>query len=116
MARFSEAFLLLKAQEAGFAAAWVPITMVVMHAVYGLTAYPVGALSDRLGRKGLLAASLGFLIVADLVIAQSTTIYPFLAGIVLWGLHMGFRRAFSQRSSPTRHQATSRVRPLACST
>lgn len=90
MARFSEAFLLLKAQEAGFAAAWVPITMVVMHAVYGLIAYPVGALSDRLGRKCLLAASLGFLIVADLVIAQSTTIYPFLAGIVLWGLHMGF--------------------------
>lgn len=90
VARFSEAFLLLKAQEAGFAAAWVPITMVVMHAIYGLTAYPVGALSDRLGRKGLLAASLGFLIVADLVIAQSTTIYPFLAGIVLWGLHMGF--------------------------
>ena len=90
MARFREAFLLLKAQEAGFAAAWVPITMVVMPAVYGLTAYPVGALSDRLGRKGLLAASLGFLIVADLVIAQSTTIYPFLAGIVLWGLHMGF--------------------------
>ncbi|MBA8839104.1 MFS transporter [Ochrobactrum sp. RH2CCR150] len=90
LARFSEAFLLLKAQEAGFAAAWVPITMVVMHAVYGLTAYPVGNLSDRMGRKGLLAASLGFLVAADLVIAHSTSIYPFLAGIVLWGLHMGF--------------------------
>lgn len=64
--------------------------MVVMHAVYGLTAYPVGSLSDRMGRKGLLAASLGFLVAADLVIAHSTTIYPFLAGIVLWGLHMGF--------------------------
>lgn len=90
LARFSEAFLLLKAQEAGFTAAWVPITMVVMHAVYGLTAYPVGSLSDRMGRKGLLAVSLGFLVAADLVIAHSTTIYPFLAGIVLWGLHMGF--------------------------
>lgn len=90
LARFSEAFLLLKAQEAGFAAAWVPITMVVMHAVYGLTAYPVGSLSDRMGRKGLLAASLGFLVAADLVLAHSTSIYPFLAGIVLWGLHMGF--------------------------
>jgi MFS family permease len=90
LARFSEAFLLLKAQEAGFAAAWVPITMVVMHAVYGLAAYPVGRLSDRISRTKLLAVSLLFLIAADLLLAQAGAILPFLIGIVLWGLHMGF--------------------------
>lgn len=89
-ARFSEAFLLLKAQQAGFALAWVPLIMVLMHLVYGLAAYPVGILSDRIGRHGLLAASLVFLIAADLVLAFAQTPALLLAGIVLWGLHMGF--------------------------
>ncbi|CAN7188506.1 MFS transporter [Bosea sp. LjRoot90] len=89
-ARFSEAFLLLKAQQAGFALAWVPLIMVLMHLVYGLTAYPVGILSDRMGRHGMLAASLVFLIAADLVLAFAQTPGPLIAGIALWGLHMGF--------------------------
>lgn len=89
-ARFSEAFLLLKAQQAGFALAWVPLIMVLMHLVYGLTAYPVGVLSDRIGRHGLLTLSLVFLIAADLVLAFAQTPASLLAGIVLWGLHMGF--------------------------
>jgi MFS family permease len=90
LARFSEAFLLLKAQQAGFALAWIPLVMVLMHLVYGLTAYPVGVLSDRLGRHGMLTASLVFLIAADLVLAFAQTPAPLIAGIVLWGLHMGF--------------------------
>lgn len=89
-ARFSEAFLLLKAQQTGFALAWVPLIMVLMHLVYGLTAYPVGALSDRIGRHGMLTVSLVFLIAADLVLAFAATPAPLIAGIVLWGLHMGF--------------------------
>lgn len=90
LARFSEAFLLLKAQQAGFALAWIPLVMVLMHLVYGLTAYPVGVLSDRLGRHGMLTASLVFLIAANLVLAFAQTPAPLIAGIVLWGLHMGF--------------------------
>ncbi len=89
-ARFSEAFLLLRSQQAGFALAWVPLVMVVMHLVYGLAAYPVGALSDRLGRGGMPVASLIFLIAADLVLAYTETPTALLAGVVLWGLHMGF--------------------------
>lgn len=89
-ARFSEAFLLLKAQQAGFALAWVPLIMVLMHLVYGLTAYPVGILSDRVGRNGMLAVSLVFLIAADLMLAFAQTPAALVAGIVLWGLHMGF--------------------------
>lgn len=89
-ARFSEAFLLLKAQQAGFALAWVPLIMVLMHLVYGLTAYPVGVLSDRMGRHGMLAVSLVFLIAADLVLAFAQAPAMLIAGVVLWGLHMGF--------------------------
>jgi MFS family permease len=87
--RFSEAFLLLKSLETGFQPAWIPITMVVMHAVYGLTAYPAGRLSDATGRTGLLAASVGVLVAAYVVLAYASSISMFLVGIVLWGLHMG---------------------------
>lgn len=90
LARFSEAFLLLRAGEVGFSVAWIPITMVVMHLAYGLAAYPVGILSDRFGRRGLLAVSLLFLVTADLMMATTEGTDFFLAAIVLWGLHMGF--------------------------
>ncbi|WP_109463834.1 MFS transporter [Albibacillus kandeliae] len=90
LARFSEAFVLLKALEAGFVPAWVPLSLVVMHAAYGLTAYPVGRLSDRIGTSGLLIAGLAFLVAAHLVLAFATTVWAYVAGTILWGLHMGF--------------------------
>ncbi len=89
LARFSEAFLVLQAQRAGFAATWVPLVMVAMSAVYALTAYPFGLLSDRMSRRGLLGASLVVLVAADLVIAAATGPAALLAGVALWGVHMG---------------------------
>ncbi|AQS61878.1 putative MFS-type transporter YfcJ [Rhizobium rhizogenes] len=88
-ARFSEAFLLLKSEEAGFRPAWIPVTMIIMHAVYGLTAYPAGRLSDRIGRSGILAASVAVLAASYLALAFANSIPLFLTGILLWGLHMG---------------------------
>lgn len=90
LARFSEAFVLLKSLDAGFSPAWVPLAMVLMHAVYGLSAYPVGRLSDRVGSHGLLLVSLGFLLAAHLTLAFAGSLFPFLLGTALWGLHMGF--------------------------
>lgn len=90
LARFSEAFVLLKSLEAGFAPTWVPLAMVVMHAVYGLAAYPVGRLSDRIGTAGLLLWSLGFLVMAHLILAFAGSPGAYLLGTVFWGLHMGF--------------------------
>lgn len=89
-ARFSEAFVLLKALEAGFTSAWVPLSLVIMHAAYGITAFPVGRLSDRIGTSGLLICSLGFLIAAHMTLAFATTVSAYILGTVLWGLHMGF--------------------------
>lgn len=89
LARFSEAFLVLKAADVGLAVAWVPLVMVVMSGVYAVSSYPAGVLSDRLGRRGLLLAGLGVLIGADLVLAYGGSIPLVLAGVALWGLHMG---------------------------
>jgi MFS family permease len=88
LARFSEAFLVLRAQNVGLAVALVPSVMVVMNLVYALAAYPAGALSDRTGRGGLLAIGIGCLIVADLFLALSATIALIMVGVVFWGLHM----------------------------
>jgi MFS family permease len=89
LARFSEAFLVLKAQNVGLPIALVPIIMVVMNIVYALVSYPAGALSDRIGRNGILFAGIGLLIVADLILAFSVTVSAVLLGVVFWGLHMG---------------------------
>lgn len=89
LARFSEAFLVLRAQQSGMALAWVPLAMVAMNAVYALSAYPFGALSDRVSHTRMLAIGLGVLILADLVLASSARGSALLAGIVLWGIHMG---------------------------
>ena len=89
LARFSEAFLVLKAQNIGVPIAFIPAVMVVMSVVYALTAYPAGAISDRLGRRGVLIAGTATLIAADLVLAFAGSIVVALAGVALWGLHMG---------------------------
>jgi MFS family permease len=89
LARFSEAFLVLRATNVGLAVAFVPLVMVVMNIVYALSAYPAGALSDRVNRWGLLGIGFALLIAADLVLAASTGIVGVLIGVGLWGLHMG---------------------------
>ncbi|MCA1491814.1 MFS transporter [Sinorhizobium alkalisoli] len=90
LARFSEAFLILRAQSIGIAPALVPIVLVVMSLAYALSAYPVGVLSDRVDRFTLLVLGLALLLAADLVLAVTTGIAALGAGVVLWGLHMGF--------------------------
>jgi predicted MFS family arabinose efflux permease len=90
LARFSEAFLILRAQQAGFAITWVPLVMVVMSLVYSFSAYPAGILSDRMNRQHLLAVGLLLLILADLVLAGAASSLIVLLGVALWGLHMGF--------------------------
>ncbi len=89
LARFSEAFLVLRAQKVGLPVALVPIVMVVMSAVYAASAYPAGVLSDRFGRASVLSLGIALLIVADLVLALAATAPLVLAGVALWGLHMG---------------------------
>lgn len=89
LARFSEAFLVLRAEQTGIAVALVPLVMVAMNAVYAASAYPFGRLSDRMSHTRLLAAGLLVLIAADGVLAWSSHWTGLLAGVALWGVHMG---------------------------
>jgi MFS family permease len=89
LARFSEAFLVLRAQQTGIALAWVPLVMVAMSLVYAASAYPFGKLSDRMSHTKLLAIGLVVLVAADLVLAYSSHWSVVLAGVALWGVHMG---------------------------
>jgi MFS family permease len=90
LARFSEAFLILKGQEIGMGLAWVPLVLVLMNLVYSFAAYPAGILSDRIARKTVLLLGIAFLIIADLFLAFATNYYLLALGIIFWGLHMAF--------------------------
>ena len=89
LARFSEAFLVLRAQQVGIAMSWVPLVMVAMNAVYAVSAYPFGKLSDRMSHHRLLALGLLVLVVSDLVLAAASSWPALLVGVALWGVHMG---------------------------
>ena len=89
LARFSEAFLVLRAEQTGIPLAAVPLVMVAMNAVYALSAYPFGRLADRMDHRTLLVLGLVVLIAADLVLAASVHWAVVLAGVALWGVHMG---------------------------
>ncbi len=89
LARFSEAFLVLRAQDLGMALALVPIVLVVMNLAYSATAYRAGLAADKGYRNHLLLWGLVALIAADLVIAAFASLAALFAGVVLWGAHMG---------------------------
>jgi MFS family permease len=89
LARFSEAFLVLRAQHTGVPMALVPLVMVAMNLIYAASAYPFGALSDAMSHRKLLALGLGVLVAADLVLATSTSWFALFGGVALWGVHMG---------------------------
>ena len=89
LARFSEAFLLLRAEDLGLQIGLIPLVLVIMNIAYSLTAYPAGKLSDRIGRRGLMAFGLLVLIGSDLLLALAGNIWWVFAGAALWGLHLG---------------------------
>jgi MFS family permease len=110
LARFSEAFLVLRAQERGMAVAQVPLVMAAMSFVYALAAYPFGKLSDRVSQRALLAAGLLVLVGADAVLALARGWQGVIAGVFLWGLHMGMTQgllsAMVANSAPSQLRGT----------
>jgi len=88
LARFSEAFLILRALDVGLAAGYVPAIMVVMNIVYSLFAYPAGTAADRIAPGTLLISGLLVLIIADITLAVSTRPTIAFLGSAFWGMHM----------------------------
>jgi MFS family permease len=89
LARFSQAFLVLKAEAEGLALALIPLVFVWMNIVYSLIATPAGILSDRIGRVKLLLCGLGALFIADLMLAFVPGLVAVFIGVGLWGLYLG---------------------------
>lgn len=89
LARFSEAFLLLRAYQIGSPITWVPLILVVMYLMYSVSAYPFGKLADTMNHGKLLIIGLFILITADLILAFSHSLMFIYIGSCLWGLHMG---------------------------
>ena len=89
LARFSEAFLVLRAEQGGIPLALVPLVMVAMNVIYAASAYPFGKLADRMSHTRLLALGLLILLAADLVLASSAHWLVVLGGVALWGVHLG---------------------------
>jgi MFS family permease len=90
LARFSEAFLILRAQSVGLAMGLVPAVLVVMNVFYAVAAYPAGVLSDNGNRLTMLVIGLVLLVAADLVLVLAPGLTGVWIGVMLWGLHMGF--------------------------
>jgi MFS family permease len=89
LARFSEAFLILRAQSVGLSIGYVPLIMIVMNIVYAAVAYPAGLLTDRIQSRIILIAGLSVLILSDVILGSASTPLAVFAGAALWGLHMG---------------------------
>lgn len=89
LARFSEAFLILRANAVGLPASLVPLVLVVMNVVYALSAYPAGVLSDRVDRTSVLIIGVGILVIADLVLGFSSGLLGVTIGVILWGVQLG---------------------------
>jgi MFS family permease len=110
LARFSEAFLILRARGIGLSIAFAPLVLIVMNVVYAASAYPAGALSDRHGRRALLAFGFATLIAADIVLALASSVWIAMTGIVLWGLHLGLTQgllsALVADTTPAEHRGS----------
>lgn len=111
LARFSESFLILKGIELGLSETWSPLTLVLFNLAYTALAYPAGALSDRMSPRSILMTGMGVLIVADLILAQSTGYATLAFGVLLWGAHMALTQGVFARmiadSAPDHLRATS---------
>ncbi|MDY6945659.1 MAG: MFS transporter [Pseudomonadota bacterium] len=89
LARFSEAFLILRGADSGLSLAWTPLVLVVMNVAYMCSAYPAGVLADRLPRHQLLMSGASVLVLANVMLAGAHDVTIVLIGVALWGLHMG---------------------------
>ena len=111
LARFSEAFLILKGIEAGLSEAWSPLTLALFNLAYVVLAYPAGSLSDRVSPRAILMAGMAVLVAGDLILAYGTGLAWVFAGVGLWGAHMALTQGIFSRmiadSAPEELRATS---------
>ena len=97
LARFSEAFLILKGIDIGLSEAMSPLTLAIFNLAYVALAYPAGALSDRMSPRSILMAGMGLLIAGNVVLAKTGTFTGLVIGTALWGAHMALTQGIFSR-------------------
>ena len=111
LARFSEAFLILKGLDVGLSEALSPITLAIFNLAYVALAYPAGALSDRVAPRSILMGGMVVLIAGNLVLAKASGVAGLVIGTALWGAHMALTQGIFARmiadSAPDELRATS---------
>ena len=111
LARFSEAFLILKGIEIGLSEAWSPLTLALFNLVYVALAYPAGSLSDRMSPKSILMVGIAVLVAGNVVLSQADSFGLLAVGVALWGAHMALTQGIFSRmiadSAPEDLRATS---------
>ena len=111
LARFSEGFLILRGHDAGLSMTLAPLVLVIFNVAFVVFAYPAGALSDRMGSKGILMIGMGVLIVGNLILAQPLGVAGLVVGVALWGAHMALTQGIFARmiadAAPPHLRATS---------
>jgi len=116
LARFSEAFLVLRAQEVGLALGYVPMVLIAMNVVYAAVAYPAGIAADGFNRRTLMIIGLATLVAADSVLAAAASPVAVFIGAALWGLHMGLTQGLFAKLAADTAPAELRGTPSASST
>jgi MFS family permease len=86
LARFSNAFIVLKAADIGIDQAWIPMIIVLMNIAFSLSSYPFGMLADRLNPMRLLALGMVLLALSDLLFAFAANTAVLILGVVLFGM------------------------------
>jgi MFS family permease len=113
-ARISEAFLILRAADAGLPLALAPLVLVVMNVIYAASAWPAGVLSDRIGRRGILIAGFALLALAEAVLGLGGGLVSVAVGIALWGLHLGLTQGLLSAEVAARAPADLRGTAFGC--
>ena len=110
LARFSEAFLILRAQNVGVALGSVPLVMIVMNIAYSAAAYPAGVAADRMSRRTIALGGLTVLIIADVILALASSAAQVMFGSLFWGLHLALTQGFLSKlvadAAPTELRGT----------
>jgi MFS family permease len=110
LGNFSDAFLVLRAQERGLGVDGVLWTLLGFNLVYALVATPAGALSDRIGRRRIITA--GWIAYAGIylgfALAGSGTqiVALYLCYGAYYGLTMGTAKAMVADLVPARLRGT----------
>ena len=111
LARFSEAFLILKGIEVGLSEAMSPLTLAIFNLAYVILAYPAGALSDRISPRKILMAGIVVLVAGNLILAETSNFAGLVLGTIMWGMHMALTQGIFSRmitdSAPDELRATS---------